>query len=70
MGGGRETAMVSLFGLVGVPNEGALVLSVLVGLVGIIASLPGGLLWLLNREDKNEIEGQNLEQDFRIQKSL
>lgn len=54
----------------GVPNEGALVLSVLVGLVGIIASLPGGLLWLLNREDKNEIEGQNLEQDFRIQKSL
>jgi uncharacterized membrane protein YbhN (UPF0104 family) len=68
--GVRETAMVSLFGLVGVPNEGALVLSVLVGLIGIVASLPGGLIWLLNREDKDEIDGKNIESDFSLEKSL
>lgn len=48
--GVRETAMVTAFGLVGVPNEGALVLSILVGLVGLAISLPGGLVWLLSRE--------------------
>ncbi len=49
--GVRETVMVALFGLVGVSNEGALVLSVLIGLVGITASLPGGLIWLLSRDE-------------------
>ena len=51
--GVRETAMVAFFGLAGVPNESALVLSVLMGLVGIIAMLPGGLVWLLGREDSD-----------------
>jgi hypothetical protein len=51
--GVRETAMVALFGLIGVSNEGALVLSVLLGLVGMAAALPGGLVWLLTR-DKGE----------------
>ena len=46
----RETAMVTAFGLIGVPSEGALVLSILVGLVGLGISLPGGLVWLLSRE--------------------
>jgi len=51
--GVRETAMVTLFGLVGVPSEGALVLSVVFGLAGIAVSLPGGAVWLLTR-DKDE----------------
>ncbi len=46
----RELAMVSAFGLIDVPNEGALVLSILVGFVGLGVSLPGGLVWLLSRE--------------------
>lgn len=46
----RETAMVSAFALVGVPDEGALVLSLLVGFVGLAISLPGGLVWLFSRE--------------------
>ena len=48
--GVRETAMVGLFGLIGVPGEGALVLSVLFGLVGIAAALPGGAVWLASRD--------------------
>ncbi len=48
--GVRETAMVTLFGLVGVPGEGALVLSVVFGLVGIAISLPGGIVWLMSRD--------------------
>ncbi len=48
--GVRETAMVTLFGLVGVPAEGALVLSVVFGLVGIAAALPGGVIWLMTRD--------------------
>lgn len=48
--GVRETAMVTAFGLVGVPNEGALVLSILIGLIGLAISLPGGLVWLFSRE--------------------
>jgi hypothetical protein len=42
--------MVTAFGLIGVPNEGAIVLSILFGFVGLGASLPGGLVWLLSRE--------------------
>ncbi len=48
--GVREGAMVMAFGLIGVSAEGALVLSILVGLSGLAISLPGGLVWLLSRE--------------------
>ncbi len=44
--GVREGAMVAGFGFIGVPAEGALVLSLLFGLCGIVVSVPGGLLWL------------------------
>jgi len=44
--GVREGAMVVAFGMVGVAAEGAIVLSILFGLLGIAASLPGGLIWL------------------------
>jgi len=48
--GVRETAMIALFALVGVPANATLVLSVEFGLLAMAAALPGGILWLmLNR---------------------
>jgi uncharacterized protein (TIRG00374 family) len=47
--GVREGAMVVGFGLIGVPADGALVVSVLFGLATILISLPGGLVWLVGR---------------------
>ena len=57
--GVRETAMVALFGLVDVPAEGALVLSVVFGLVGIVVSIPGGIVWLLSRERAENPDGKS-----------
>ena len=48
--GVRESAMVVAFGFVGVPEANALALSIVFGLIGVVTSLPGGLLWLLTRE--------------------
>jgi uncharacterized protein (TIRG00374 family) len=48
--GVREAAMVFAFGLIGVPEEGALVLSFLMGLIGIVVAVPGGVLWAIGRE--------------------
>jgi uncharacterized protein (TIRG00374 family) len=45
--GVRESAMIMLFGLVGVPTSGSLVLSIQLGLLLLVVALPGGLLWLL-----------------------
>ncbi len=61
--GVRETAMVALFGLIGVPNESALVLSVLIGLIGITAALPAGLVWLLTRDRGETMDYQAPELD-------
>lgn len=44
--GVREGSMVYAFGLIGVPAESALVLSVLFGLFMLASALPGGLVWL------------------------
>lgn len=46
--GVREMAMVTAFGFVGVPPASGLALSVLFGLVIVVTSLPGGVLWLLS----------------------
>lgn len=46
--GVREGAMVAAFSLIGVPAEGALVLSLLFGLIAIVTTLPGGALWLMS----------------------
>ncbi len=48
--GVRETAMVAAFGLIGVPEGGAAVLGFLLGLVGVVASAPGGIVWLMSRD--------------------
>jgi uncharacterized membrane protein YbhN (UPF0104 family) len=50
--GVREGAMIAAFALIGVPSDGALVLSVLTGLAGMAAALPGGALWLLGRDHR------------------
>ena len=47
--GVREGAMVAGFGLIGVPADGALAVSVLYGLATVIVSLPGGVVWLVGR---------------------
>lgn len=46
----RETAMVTLFALIGIAAEGSLALAVLFGLSGVCVAIPGGVLWLITRE--------------------
>jgi uncharacterized protein (TIRG00374 family) len=48
--GVREGAFVAGFGLLGIGGVDALILSVLFGLVSIVAALPGGLVWLALRK--------------------
>jgi uncharacterized protein (TIRG00374 family) len=52
--GVREGAMIGLLSLVGIPASAALVLSVQIGLLTVLVSLPGGLLWLLRRPTSKE----------------
>jgi len=54
--GVREGAMVWAFALIGVPKEAALVLSVLFGISGLAAVLPGGILWLLTRGRNGDVD--------------
>ncbi len=44
----REGAMVVAFGFVGVQSSASFLVSVMFGVVGLLASLPGGLIWLLS----------------------
>ncbi len=53
--GVREGAMVAAFGLVGVPVEGALVLSILFGLLIVFISLPGGVIWILSGDKRADV---------------
>jgi hypothetical protein len=48
--GVREGAMIVLFGLIGVPENDAGALSILAGLLGIAAALPGGAIWLFGKD--------------------
>jgi glycosyltransferase 2 family protein len=48
--GVREGAMVFILGLVGIAPEKSLLLSVMVGIVGMAISVPGGLIWLASRD--------------------
>ena len=50
--GVRELAMVSVLGMLSVPAESALALSLVLALVGVAVSLPGGLVWLTLRHDR------------------
>lgn len=53
--GVREGAMVTAFALVGVPREGALVLSLTIGIAGIVVMAPAGIVWLLGRKKGDAI---------------
>ena len=46
----RELAMVYFLGLVGMPKAAALALSVQLGLLAMLVTLPGGVLWLVQRK--------------------
>ena len=48
--GVREASFVSLLGALGVDREAALLLSVEFGLLSMLVSLPGGVIWLTLRE--------------------
>lgn len=50
--GVREGAMILSLGLIGVAENDAGALSILTGLVGIAAALPGGVLWLLDHDHR------------------
>lgn len=54
--GVREAGMVSMLSLAGVPQAAALMLSIQLGLMGILVSLPGGVLWLAYRKNKRSDE--------------
>lgn len=47
--GVRELSLVALLGLLGVDREAALALSVELGLISTLLSLPGGVVWLMLR---------------------
>lgn len=51
--GVREAGMVSLFGGIGADPGSALILSVLWAVLGLAVSLPGGVLWLLDKHTSN-----------------
>ena len=53
--GVRELAMVAVFALVGVPADGASVLSILFGLLDALISLPGGVLWVLSGDKRADV---------------
>jgi glycosyltransferase 2 family protein len=50
--GVREVSLVALLGLLGVDREAALALSVELGLLNTLLSLPGGVVWLMLRSDR------------------
>jgi hypothetical protein len=51
--GVREISLVALLGLLGVDREAALALSVELGLISTLLSLPGGVVWLTLRDHRN-----------------
>jgi glycosyltransferase 2 family protein len=48
--GVRETAMIGLLSFVGISSSAALSLSVQMGLLTVVATLPGGAIWLLHKD--------------------
>lgn len=59
--GVREGAMVAAFSLIGVAAEGALALSLLFGLLVVVTSLPGGVIWLLSGDRSTDMSVPDME---------
>jgi hypothetical protein len=54
--GVREVTVVALLGMLGVEDEAALLLSIEFGLLAMLVSLPGGVLWLfVGRSSNNSV---------------
>lgn len=60
--GVREASMVGLLGLVGIGQEAALMLSVQMGLLFMVISLPASVLWLMSRKRQGRPDAAELEQ--------
>ncbi|MEX2642260.1 MAG: lysylphosphatidylglycerol synthase transmembrane domain-containing protein [Acetobacterales bacterium] len=58
--GVREGALAAGFGLIGIPLEAAVVVSVLFGLAAVLQGLPGGVLWVLARGRRPPLKTQSL----------
>ena len=54
--GVRESSMVVVFGMVGMPTESAISLSLSFGLAMLLASLPGGIAWWLMHHEVPQTE--------------
>jgi uncharacterized protein (TIRG00374 family) len=54
--GAREFAMVYFFGFVNVDSPSATGMSIIAGVLVLVSSMPGGILWLMNK-DIRQIEG-------------
>jgi glycosyltransferase 2 family protein len=52
----RELATVVLFGGIGVPSNAAVAVSLVIGIIGIVVSLPGSLVWLKQTQRAQPIE--------------
>jgi uncharacterized protein (TIRG00374 family) len=50
--GAREVAMIYFFGFVNVDNASAISMSVIAGVLVLVSSMPGGMLWLMNKDLK------------------
>jgi len=50
--GARELAMIYFFGFVNVDNASAIGMSVIAGVLVLVSSMPGGVLWLMNKDLK------------------
>ena len=53
--GVREGAMVAAFAFVGVVEGDAFVMSILFGVVNVVVSLPGGLIWLISGNRQKDV---------------
>lgn len=50
--GAREVAMIYFFGFVNVDKASAIAMSVMAGVLVLVSSMPGGVLWLMNKDLK------------------
>jgi uncharacterized membrane protein YbhN (UPF0104 family) len=57
--GVREISLVALLGILGVDREAALALSVELGLISTLLSLPGGVVWLMLRDHRKAASPAN-----------
>lgn len=59
--GVREGAMVGALALIGVPGESSLVLSIMMGLVAVLVSLPGGIVFLVTSDKGGSLNMDEIE---------